>query len=160
MIKSTLKRSFLIFKLNSDISFFKKNYFLLEKMIAIFVLLLSTVVFTQTNVPYCTLKGGIKITTGNDCLSSYQYNVENCCFDCLQINPINQSSQIKCGSLYALGFNSCTNISEAAALKACGGGVLRCLCNAGADKSPVTSNGNSLWIMNSLILYGILSHLF
>lgn len=148
MIKSMLKRYF--FKLDSDISFFKKNFFLLEKMIII--LLFFAFVYTQTNVPYCTLKGGIKTTTGNDCISSYQYNVQNCCFDCLIINPINQSSQINCGSLYALGFNSCNNVSEAAALKACGGGVLRCLCNAGTDHSQV-NNGNSLFLMNYLILY-------
>lgn len=107
---------------------------------------------------YCKRADGIKITVLNDCFSSSQYDVENCCFECLQINPINQSSQIKCGSIYGLGFTSCTAEAKTAALAACGGGTYACLCTPGSIKTEVnesTMNTISLYIY-AIILTGLL----
>jgi hypothetical protein len=100
---------------------------------------------------YCRRADGIKITVLNDCFSSSKYNVENCCFECLQINPNNQSSQIKCGSLYSLGFNTCSDpAAKTEALKACGGfGTYACLCNPGSIKTE--SNESMVYGLNLLL---------
>lgn len=119
--------------------------------------LIITYVFSQTP-NYCRREDGIKITGSGQCLSSTLYNVQNCCFECLQINPINQSSVIKCGSIYALGFNTCNNQSKTAALAACGGGAYTCLCNPGSDKSQVTSGSNLN--TNNITLFLFLNSLF
>lgn len=102
------------------------------------IFLFNYIVYSQTP-NYCKISDGIKITQNNDCLMSEQYNVQNCCFECFQYNPINQSSTIKCGSLYALGFTSCTPQAQAAAQKACGGTTNSyiCFCNPGNDKSQI-----------------------
>jgi hypothetical protein len=114
-------------------------------------------VFSQN---YCKRSDGIKITVLADCLSSAQYNVENCCFECLQINVVNQTSQIKCGSLYSLGFTSCSPESETAALAACGGGTYACLCNVGSDKSEVNAVTPSAPSSSSNIYTNLLLFIF
>lgn len=106
---------------------------------------------------YCKRSDGIKITAPGECLDSAKYNVENCCFECLQINPINQSSQIKCGSLYSLGFKTCSDpAARTEALKACGGnGVYACLCNPGSIKTESSADVNiftSLYIFCPLLI--------
>jgi len=117
--------------------FLKKPNTDIKKMIWILLLIFNYLVNSQN---YCRRADGLKITGPGECLSSAKYNVENCCFECLQTNPINQSSIIKCGSLYALGYTSCTAESEAAAAKLCGAGsVVDCLCNPGSIKTEVNS---------------------
>lgn len=108
----------------------------------LFLLILFTCLVSSQN--YCRRADGLKVTAPGECLSSAQYNVENCCFECLQTNPINQSTRILCGSIYSLGYTSCTPAAEAAALKACGpGSVVDCLCNPGSIKTEVnTGNGH------------------
>lgn len=126
------------------------------------IFLFNYIVYSQTP-NYCKISDGIKITQNNDCLTSEQYNVQNCCFECMQYNPINQTSVIKCGSLYALGFTSCTPQAQTAALKACGGGQYVCFCNAGNDKSqinglvPVSSSINLAKLINLFVITFIIN---
>lgn len=109
----------------------------------LFLIFLLSIVQCQN---YCK-RSGITITVTNECLTSINYDVENCCYECLQIDVVNQNSVIKCGSIYALGFDSCSTEARTAALAACGGGVYTCLCNQGNNKTQVNvSQSSSLTI--------------
>lgn len=114
------------------------------------VLLLIVPVFTQN---YCKRSIEVQTTQPGECYSSTTYDVQNCCVECLQINIINQSSVLKCVSLYGLGYTSCTSQSEAAADNLAGGGTCTCLCNPGSDKSQV-NNGSFNHI--SLLIFSLL----
>jgi hypothetical protein len=114
----------------------------------LFLIFLLSIVQGQN---YCK-RSGITTTVTNECLTSINYDVENCCYECLQIDVVNQNSVIKCGSIYALGFDSCSTDARTAALKACGGGVYTCLCNQGNNKTQVNVSESSSLDIPILIL--------
>ena len=117
----------------------------------VLLLLLDYIFVVLSQINYCK-RGELTTTRSGECLSSTLANVQNCCYECLQINVNNQSAIIKCGSLYDLGFDICTDESRAAAKIKCGGGVLYCLCNDGSDKSQVSTGSSIIKSQNALLL--------
>ena len=109
---------------------------------------------------YCR-RGGLTNSSAFYCGTSYQHGIKNCCFTCL-VRVVNQTTGIAefpqlCGSLYDLGYTSCTTEARAVARASCIGGhndsieggtvsYYSCICNDGSDLSQFlgdTSNTNS-----------------
>lgn len=102
---------------------------------------------------YCKRGLGIQTTQQGECLSSSKYDVENCCFEILQIDVVNQISLLKCGSIYEIGFTSCSTEAKKEALITAGSGAYACLCNPGSNKSQVSvSSGSNFTFITNLTL--------
>jgi len=119
-------------------------------------MLIFLIFYLVNSQNFCQRGSGIKTTQPGECLSSSKYDVENCCFEILQIDIVNQVSYLKCGSVYEIGFSSCSAESKKEALITAGSGAYVCLCNPGSNKSQVNVNSGSNSTFSNLTLLNII----